>query len=424
MALSRALFCALSLVSQSARFKRDRQLAATVSFNGVEVHNYRENNKEWVVFFKAKTSESSIKAFCGGKCDFQGHPDKKGVAFAKFHGGEEELVEVLKGQSDVKMIETDDLVYAIPEIESFETTSMASWGLERIGAGNRAFTGKGVHIYVQDTGIRSTHGDFGGRASGAFDMTTGGAGLECEEGSVTCALDAQGHGSHCAGTAAGTTFGVAPDAKVYAVKTLSDEGSGQRSWQYEGIDWVATNGHSPAVLSMSLGGNGKDTGYDDAFEATTEAGVVVVVAAGNSNADTCGFSPAFASAAITVGATDSNNERAYYSNYGTCNDIMAPGSAIVSAINTADTGSVALSGTSMACPHVAGAAALLLEQDGSRNREQVLQVLKEKALQNFISYQMSDDPNYFLWVSSEAAVSPPDQPPTATPAPCRRRYFC
>jgi len=423
MMMSRALLCALSLVSQAARFKRDSQQAATVTIQGVTVHNYKKNNKEWIVFFdKAKASDVSIRSFCGSKCQFGGHPDRKGVAFAKVHGSEEELVEMLAGRSDVKMIESDSVVYAIPDIES-KTSSLASWGLERIGVPGRPTTGKGVHVYVQDTGIRSSHEDYGGRASGAFDATVRPQ-VDCKP-NAECAGDKQGHGSHCAGTAAGETFGVAPDAKIYAVKTLSDQGSGQSSWQYAGIDWVATKGKFPAVLSMSLGGSGVDPGYDEALEDAMKAGVVVVAAAGNSNADTCGFSPAYSTFAISVGATDSNNERAYYSNYGECNDIMAPGSDIVSVDAKTDDGSVAFSGTSMACPHVSGAAALLLEADTTLTKDEVLKVMKEKAAQNVISGLIATDPNYFLWVSSEPADSPIRQPPTAAPPPpCRRRFFC
>jgi len=301
--------------------------------------------------------------------------------------------------------------------------SAASWGLERVGVFDRQYTGKGVHIYVQDTGIRVTHNDFGGRAIPTFDMTSG-SGVECN-GDRNCAKDAQGHGTHCAGTAGGRTFGVASDATLHAVKTLSDSGSGARAWQYAAMDWVTTDGLRPAVLSMSLGGQGADPGYNSVIDAATSSGVTVVVAAGNSNSDSCGFSPAFAEKAITVGATDSNNFRASYSNYGRCNNIMAPGSDIVSASSSSDSGSRSLSGTSMACPHVSGGAALLLEGNPSLNSAQILSSMLSTARMNLISGLKSGDPKEFLWVGESAAPpSPPLSPsPPSSPATRRRRIW-
>merc|ERR1712113_663206 len=178
------------------------------------------------------------------------------------------------------------------------------------------------------------------------------------------AADVQGHGTHCAGTAAGTVYGVAPSAQVRSVKVLSDQGSGAWDWSYQALDWLATSSVRPAVASMSLGGNGVVAGMRDAVDAA--------VAAGNSNADACGFSPAYVPSAITVGSTTSTDARSSFSCYGTCVDIWAPGSNVVSASHTSDDGTRSLSGTSMACPHVSGAAALLLGEDNSKSPQKVI----------------------------------------------------
>merc|ERR1719199_2459089 len=172
---------------------------------------------------------------------------------------------------------------------------------------------------------------------------------------MTCAGDAQGHGTHCAGTAAGETYGVAPAAKVKSVKVLSDQGSGSWSWSYYALDWLAQNPTRPAIASMSLGGSGTQQAMRDAVNAAVNSGVVVVVAGGNSNGDACRFSPAFVPSAITVGSTTSTDARSSFSNYGSCTNIWAPGSDVVSADHRSDTGTRSLSGTSMACPHVSGA---------------------------------------------------------------------
>jgi len=324
------------------------------------------------------------------------------------------------------LILPDDVDQAIPEIQDklHRTEGMASiasntfhdhttWGLARVGVPSRGFTGKGQTIYVQDTGVRVSHEEFEGRAASALDVTSGNA-VECN-GDATCAADRQSHGTHCAGTTAGKTYGVAPGAQVRAVKTLSDQGSGSRSWQYTAIDWVTVNGDKPAVLSMSLGGNGADPGYTTVIDAAVNNGVVVVVAAGNSNSDACNFSPAFADNAITVGSTTSTDARSSFSNYGRCVNIWAPGSNVLSAGITSDTSSSTKSGTSMACPHVSGAAALVLSANPTMKSSAVLQEMLDTAYLNVLSGLKTGDTNALLCVAEGGA--PPTPTPAPTPAP-------
>merc|ERR1711972_593023 len=231
------------------------------------------------------------------------------------------------------------------------------------------------------------------------DMTVGDP-KECN-GDLSCAGDRQGHGTHCAGTAAGDTYGVANAAQVKSVKVLSDQGSGSWSWSYYALDWLATNPTRPAVASMSLGGSGTQQAMADAVNAAVNAGVVVVVAGGNSNSDACNFSPAFVPSAITVGATTSTDARSSFSNYGSCTNIWAPGSSVVSASHTSNSATRTLSGTSMACPHVSGGAALVLQRNPSCTASRVLGRLQDVAFNNVLSGLFSSDTNKLLNVRSQ-----------------------
>merc|ERR1719414_971737 len=371
--------------------------------------------QDWVVMVKPGTSDAKIQDLCKANkkgCKFAGHPNG-GVPFFEMTGTERDLEAVLQSAGGVaRYAEPDSKVTMIPEIEA--APEAATWGLNRVGADERGrFSGIGSTIFVLDTGVRVSHQEFSGRAVPALDMS-GDDPVECN-GDVNCAGDRQGHGTHCAGTAGGETFGVAPNAAIRSIKVLSDQGSGSWSWSYYALDWLAVNPTRPAVASMSLGGPGSQQAMANAVDAAVNGGVTVVVAGGNSNSDACNFSPAFVPSAITVGSTTSNDARSSFSNYGSCTNIWAPGSAVVSADVASDTGSRSLSGTSMACPHVAGGAALVLEMDPDRSASGVLTELTKNAEKDALTGLKSGDVNVLLSVR-EFYTGPPTPPPP-TPAP-------
>jgi len=380
-----------------------------------------EREQEWVIVVKPGVTQKKVQRMCKMNthgCNLAGHMDG-GVPFIELRGTERDLEAVLSAADGAaKYVEPDQEVFMIPELES-DNVEAATWGLNRIGADQRGRTGAGATVFVLDTGVRVSHQEFSGRASPALDMTSGSP-VECN-GDLSCAGDAQGHGTHCAGTAAGQTYGVAPAAAVRSVKVLSDQGSGSWSWSYSALDWLAVSSTRPAVASMSLGGSGTQQAMADAVDATVNAGVVVVVAGGNSNSDACNFSPAFVPSAITVGSTTSRDARSSFSNYGACTNIWAPGSDIVSASHTSDGGSRSLSGTSMACPHVSGGAALLLSASPTMKPSAVLAQLTADAAKDAISDLKSGDVNVLLYVAEGGA---PPTPPTEGPPPAQCPWYC
>merc|ERR1712203_601701 len=194
-------------------------------------------------------------------------------------------------------------------------------------------------------------------------------------------------------------------------------GSGSWSWSYYALDWLASNQVRPAVASMSLGGSGTQQAMRDAVNAAVNGGVTGMDAGGNPNPDASNFSPAFVPSAITVGSTTSLDARSSFSNYGSCTNIWAPGSSVVSASHTSDTGSRSLSGTSMACPHVSGAAALVLEADPSKKASAVLQDSVDTSYRNVLSGLKASDINSLLCVIEGGAPPTPTPEPTPAPAP-------
>ncbi|WP_225822176.1 S8 family peptidase [Streptomyces naphthomycinicus] len=274
------------------------------------------------------------------------------------------------------------------------TQSSAPWGLDRIDQANLPLSGtytypdsagSGVTAYVIDTGVRITHTQISGRASNGYD----------EVDNDTTAQDGNGHGTHVATTIAGSTYGVAKKAKIVAVRVLDDNGSGTTAGVIAGVDWVTAHHSGPSVANLSLGGSAS-TSLDTAVRNSVASGVTYAIAAGNSNANASSYSPARVSEAITVGATTSSDARASYSNYGSVLDVFAPGSSITAGWNTSDTATNTISGTSMATPHVAGAAAVYLANHTSATPAQVASALVNGATSGKVTSPGSGSPNKLL----------------------------
>ena len=276
------------------------------------------------------------------------------------------------------------------------TKSPPSWGLDRVDQPglplNSSYVapksaGAGVTVYVIDTGIRVTHQDFGGRASYGWDFV----------GGDRTASDGNGHGTHVAATAVGTTLGVAKKAKVVAVRVLDNHGAGTTAQAIAGIDWVTRHARKPAVANLSLGGS-YNAQLDAAVRASIRSGVTYVVAAGNRGRAAALESPADVREAVTVGATDRGDTRAAFSNYGSALDLFAPGVDITSASAASDTGRARYSGTSMAAPHAAGAAALFLADRPKATPAQVARALVAGAANGKVSGRGAGSPNKLLQV--------------------------
>ena len=293
----------------------------------------------------------------------------------------------LQHNPNVEYIEQDQ------EMSAVATQSSATWGIDRIDQRNRPLSGtytynttaSGVYAYVIDTGIYTSHSQFGGRASNVYDAL-GGNGQDCH-----------GHGTHVAGTIGSSTYGVAKSVRLRGVRVLNCSGSGSTSGIISAVDWVRANRTNPAVANLSLGG-GYSSSLNTAINNLANSGVFVAVAAGNESQNACNVSPASAASATTVAASTSSDARASYSNYGSCVDLYAPGSSIRSTWLNGGTNTI--SGTSMASPHVAGVGALYKATYGNASSSTIDSWIKTNSTANVITGNPSGTPNRLLYKST------------------------
>jgi subtilisin family serine protease len=318
-----------------------------------------------------------------------------------------EALNTLRQRVDVQHIEPDGYMSAVG-VQS----PVGSWGQDRVDQRNlpldNSYTypnnGAGVHAYIIDTGLNATHNEFTGRVGNGANFAGGTGGTN----------DGNGHGTHVAGTVGGTVYGLAKSVTIHPVRVLDNSGSGQWSWYISGINWIIANKMTPAVANASLGG-GINASADAATDNLAANGVTFALASGNSSANACNSSPSNRGVTAGVITTNSSNivdARSSFSNFGTCSDIFAPGENIKSAWIGSTTATATISGTSMASPHVAGAAALYLGNNASMTPSQVEAAMKADATTGKITNPGTGSPNLLLYVGNIGGGTP-NNPPVA-----------
>jgi serine protease len=367
---------------------------------------------DYIVVFKPGTASGKVDEIAGNANAQVKRKFTKVINAALIYANPNKIAALAKNPN-VSFVEQDATV------TTTAVQSNPSWGLDRVDQRNLPLSksyddlnnsGSNIPVYVVDTGINAAHSDFESRVTAGFSVISDGLGSN----------DCNGHGTHVAGTIGGRTYGVAKTVTLIPVRVLNCSGSGTYSGVIAGLDWIAANHPAgvPAVVNMSLGGPASSS-VDIAVSNLVNKKITVVVAAGNSNADACNFTPARVAGAITVGATESNDSRASYSNFGSCLDVFAPGSAISSAWIGSSNAANTISGTSMASPHVAGISARLLASNTGLSPNQVENLIKTQATSSVVSNPGPGSLNLlaFSLISSDGSITNPETSPSPTPKP-------